>query len=237
MRDGRPAPPLHDPLERILIVPQAHTAIFATRFQIEMYELFHRSLGGQLGHMIGTPIIVLGMFVGLHGATHSVWPGIALLAAIVALGMRVDAIAASIIGVLGATMLALTVAWADVWAASGTVVGAALVGTGCAVQTLSHLFEDVPPPLSGTTRFVPVREWLRRLDLRNAARSSLLTMGVFFWLELWATPRIWTIQVLHVLMGGGYKPELRAALDRRAQEILADPTCDWRRPQPLESAA
>ena len=236
MRNG-PAPHRHPTLERLLIVPRAHTAIFATRFQIEMYELFHRTRGGRLGHLIGTPTIVAGVLLALHGGTGSPWWGVGVLAAIVALGLRVDRIAAAITGVLGAALLGLAALVVHAMPASATLVGVVLVGAGGAIQTLSHTFEDVPPPLSGTTCFVPIREWYAALELRGLLRSAALTWGVFFWLELWAAPRIWTIQVLHVLMRLGYRRELQAELDRRAEEILAHPTSDWRRPRPLESAA
>lgn len=235
MRKG-PAPHRHPTLERIFIVPRAHTAIFATRFQIEMYELFHRTRGGRLGHLLGTPTIVLGLFLALHAGTGTPWWGVGLLAVIVALGLPVDRLAAMITGVLGAALLGLAAALAGALP-SATIVGLVLVGTGGAVQTLSHTFEDVPPPLSGTTHFVPIREWYRDLQLRALLRSAALTWGVFFWLELWATPRIWTIQVLHLLMRAGYRPDLRSELDGRAQEILAQPTSDWRRPRSLGSAA
>lgn len=200
----RPAPTT---LDHVLIVPRAHSAIVATRFQIEIYDLFHRTLGGRLGHMIGTPITVFGVFLALRGSTQALWPGMLLLAAIVAFGMRIDKFAASLTGLLGAALLGLAALWPEAVMGSATLVGAVQIGAGCAIQTLSHLFEDVPPPLSGTRRFV------------------------CFWLELWATPRIWAIQMLQLLMALGYEPELRAALDRRAQEILAHPTGDGRRPQ------
>jgi hypothetical protein len=231
MRTG-PAPHRHDTLERILIVPRAHTAIFAARFQVEMYELFHRSRGGRLGHLIGTPTIVLGSLLALHGFTGAPWWGLALVAAIVGLGLRVDRIAAAISGALGIAMLGLVAVWAETTTGSATLVGLVLVGTGGAVQTLSHTFEDVPPPLSGAPSFVAFPEWVARTEARALLRSALLTWGVFFWLELWAAPRIWTIQLLHLLMRAGYRSALKSALDERAQEILAHPTSDWRRPRP-----
>ncbi len=99
------------------------------------------------------------------------------------------------------------------------------------MQTLSHLFEDVPPPHSGTPDFVPILPWMRRLDIRALLRSLVLTFGVFFWLELWASLRILPFQVLHLLMRAGYRPELRRSIDERIAEIVAAPSTDWRRPR------
>lgn len=222
--------------ERVLIVPRAHTAIFATRFQIEMYVLFHRSAVASIGHVVGTPTILLGAFLALQGLTGAMWAGLAVLAVVALLGSRVDALAGVITGALGLALLGFAAWLAGVTGGSATLVGLSLVGVGGAIQTLSHAFEDVPPPHSGSDAFVPMRDWRRRIDARELMRSTLLTAGVFFWLELWATPRIWAIQVLQALMALGYRPELRAELQARAEEILAHPTSDWRRPRPPANA-
>jgi hypothetical protein len=49
-------------------------------------------------------------------------------------------------------------------------------------------------------------------------------------LELWASIRIWPMQVLHVLMACGYRPQLRASIDARIVQIVHNPFSDWRRP-------
>lgn len=223
--------PARSTAERLLIVPRAHTAVLDTRFQLEMYALFHRSFGARLGHLVGSPMILLGVFTGLHALTGGIWAGMAVLAVIVALGLRIDTIAAGITAGLGLALLALAIRLADPVAGSAMLACVVLVGVGAAIQTLSHAFEDVPPPHSGSSRFVPVREWIPRIDLRELLRSTALTFGVFIWLELWATPRIWTIQVLSLLMAAGHRPKLREALRQRTREILDDPTSDWRRPR------
>ena len=103
---------------------------------------------------------------------------------------------------------------------------------------LSHVFEDVPPPLSGAPGFVPPRAWLRGIRLRDVVRASLQAVFVFFWLEMWATFRILPIQVLHLLMRAGHRPGLRIALDARVAAILDAPAGDWRRPRdPVGAAA
>jgi hypothetical protein len=232
MTSMRPTP--HDMGERIFIVPRAHTAIFETRFQLEMYVLFHRSPVAWIGHVVGTPTILLGAFVALQALGGATWPALALLAVVTLLGIRIDALAGAITGVLGLALVGLAAWLGAATGSNGTLVGLALVGVGGAIQTFSHAFEDVPPPHSGTDVFVPMRDWKRRIDLRELVRSTALTLGVFFWLELWATPRIWAIQVLQALMAAGWKPELRAALKERTREILVDPTSDWRRPRPRD---
>src|SRR5262245_7066377 len=46
----------------VLIVPMVHVRLFDHRFQREMYELFHREAVCRIGHMICTPLIMLGLF-------------------------------------------------------------------------------------------------------------------------------------------------------------------------------
>ena len=97
------------------------------------------------------------------------------------------------------------------------------------VQTFSHLFEDVPPPLSGGEGFVPLRVWVRNVDFRVVLRAALLTLLVFYWLELWASFRILPLQVLHVLMRAGHRPALRRAVDARVADILGGRAGGWQR--------
>lgn len=217
--------------EQLLIVPRSHTDVFASRYQVEMYELFHRTLGGRLGHMVGTPTILLGLMMMMDRASGGVWPALVLAGAIGLYGMRVERVAGLVTALLAAGLAALsTLVVAQTgdqtyWVALGLVVGA------CAAQTLSHGFEDVPPPLSGTVGFMPVMEWAVTRRIRDFARSGFLFFGVFFWLELWATFRIWPLQVLHVLMALGYRPELREQLTQRCEEIVAAPAgSEWRSP-------
>src|SRR5205823_3295088 len=109
------------------------------------------------------------------------------------------------------------------------IAGALLIG-GCVIQTFSHMFEEVPPPQSGSAEFVPFGRWIRAVGAREIVRSTVLTFGVFIWLELWATPRIWPLQLLHLLMRAGHRPELKRKLAARVAAILAAPLSDWRRP-------
>jgi hypothetical protein len=219
--------------ERVLIVPMAHTELGDVSFQLEMYELFHRTPGGRIGHMIGTPTILFGLFL-LVSRIPGVGAGLvagALITAIAAWGLVIDRLTGAVTLALCTGLGLGALAAGASLGAQAIVVGIALAVAGCLVQTLSHLFEHVPPPQSGTTEFVPVRTWLRGIGVVDALRSALLTFAVFFWLELWATLRIWPIQVLHVLMRVGHRRALRRALEERVAEILADPAADWKRPR------
>jgi uncharacterized membrane protein YGL010W len=218
--------------EHLLIVPAAHTHIGHLAFQVEMYELFHRTPGGRLGHGLGTPAILFGVLMLLSRAPGPAAPLLAagLVLGIAAWGAAIDRLVGAVTMVLGAALAAGAAASAKALGAGAGVAVALMVG-GCAVQTFSHLFEDVPPPISGTEGFLPVNTWLARLDLVAGVRSAALTLGIFYWLELWASLRVLPLVVLHLAMRAGHRPELRRALDERIAQIVAHPTADWRRPR------
>jgi uncharacterized membrane protein YGL010W len=219
--------------ERLFIVPAAHTRLADVAFQAEMYELFHRTPAGRIGHMIGTPTILLGVLVLTSRAPGAAAPllAVALAFGIAAWGLVIDRLAGLVTSIATALLAVSAFVLARALGPETALAAAlALVLGGCSVQTFSHAFEDVPPPLSGAAEFVPPSAWLRRARLREVVRAASLTVGVFFWLEMWATFRILPLQVLHLLMRAGHRPELRSALDARVSAILAAPASDWKQP-------
>jgi hypothetical protein len=158
-------------------------------------------------------------------------PAVAVIAAAIVLGMAawggaLDRAAGMVTAAVGAVLASAA------YAASRALdprVGLALVLGGCAVQTFSHLFEDVPPPLSGADRFVPLRVWVRGVDFRIVVRAAVQTVLIFYWLELWASFRILPLQVLHLMMRAGHRPALRRAVDARVAEILGGRADGWQR--------
>jgi len=219
--------------EALFIVPAAHTRLADVSFQTEIYELFHRTLGARIGHLIGTPSVLFGTLLLASGAPGAAAPVlvIGLILGVAAFGVAVDRLAglataiASVL--LAVAALLLTQALGP---ETALVVALSCVFGGCAVQTFSHVFEDVPPPVSGSPEFVTPSAWRRRVRVFELLRLTLLTFLVFYWLELWACFRILPLQILHLLMWAGHRPDLRRALDARMAAILAAPASDWRRP-------
>jgi hypothetical protein len=54
---------------------------------------------------------------------------------------------------------------------------------------------------------------------------------VFPLLEIWAAPRVWVLQVLHLMMRAGYRPALRDRLESRVIQILDDARTGWAQPE------
>jgi hypothetical protein len=77
---------------------------------------------------------------------------------------------------------------------------------------------------------VPVGAWLRTTRPAYLAYAALLALTVHPMLELWGTPRVWPLQVQHLLMRAGYRPDLKRRIDERVAAIVANPGSDWRDP-------
>lgn len=221
----------------LFIVPQAHVR-FDRRFQTEMYELFHVRALARWGHLICTPIIVVALLAALValGPLTAAGPFTidgALLGAlaIVAWSFYVDRTAAlvmiplAIAAMLGARELAA--ALGD----HALLCSLALAWAGGLLQAISHASEPIPPPWTGSHAFVPLGTWLRTAPPSRMLGLALLSPSVFTLLEVWASPRVWVLEILHLMMRAGYRPNLRANLDSRVNEMLADARTGWTQPE------
>jgi uncharacterized membrane protein YGL010W len=210
---------------RILIVPAAHSRIFDMRLQATMYDVFHRDWRCRWGHRLATPVVVLGLLT----AAGALWPAHAAVpiavvgAVLVALWLKLDRTAT----LLAAPALALLgyAAYAAVAAtAQPLALGLGLVVAGGVVQAGTHLFEPVPPPLSGCDAFVDGPTCLRRRGLRGLVAATALWLGVYWWLEVWAATRVFLLQWQQVLFACGARPSLAAAIRRESDRFHAAPT-------------
>jgi hypothetical protein len=196
---------------RLLIVPASHVHIFDRAFQIEMYALFHRRWICRLGHAVCTPIVIASLFA-LATKLHPM-AGVAAALVLFATYVHFDRRVAAILA-LPVALALLAGRWFS--SHSYSTIAAVMVGAA-AVQAISHGVEDLPPPLS--RGFRPVREFLRQASLAQIA-SLVLLSSFYFFLELWASPRVWPIQVhsLMLRLSGG---ESRRALSERVREHVA----------------
>jgi len=216
-------------LRHALIVPAVHHRVLDDRFQREMYELFHRKAVCRIGHAVCTPIIMLGLFllgvsVGRAPLDAGLALGLLLAAWYLASERVVGGIMIGLILVLEIAAHLLAGALRNGPSAHTTALG--IVAAGALLQTWSHVVEDVPPPVSGADGWVPVGTWFRESGPAHLAYAALLSLFAPL-LELWGTPRVWPLQVLHLMMRAGYRPELKKQIDARVAEIVANPTSGW----------
>lgn len=187
---------------------------------MNLYRLFHGRALSRVTHAVCTPLVTLCMLAALaHVRPWGVplsWP-FALLAA--AYGFAYG----PVVGVALAPVVAV-LAVAAGYAASATSVSTAIGGmyVFAGLQAWSHMLEPVPPPLSGEDRFVPVGQWWHAAGVARRAAAIVLSATVFVFLELIASPKVLACQVLEHLFALGYRPALRAQIDRDAGALMAN---------------
>lgn len=231
-------------LYEALIVPSAHTRVFDATFQLEMYEVFHTTSATRVGHLLCTPIANISLlaaatafpFVPVTPLGWMTFDG-AALAALLALAVYV-AVHGTWAFVM-APVLMLSVGMAHILAAalgpSAVPGGLAIALAAAVVQTFSHAFEPVPPPWSGSYRWISLKEFLLRTPTLRLALLAAVAVLVFPVLELWACPRIWPVQFVQVAMRAGLRPALARRIRSRVQSILTDARTGWALP-PSEGA-
>jgi uncharacterized membrane protein YGL010W len=217
-------------LARYLVVPGAHVRIGDFHYQAELYDVFHMHWGSRLGHMVCTPIVVLGALTSLAalplvitglGALEGVpVASVVFAAGLAAYFFGLDALTGLVTTPIVAALLAVAVLVARASGAHVAWVGLAPMAIGAVAQAGSHLFEDLPPPWGAERTWKPLREVLRVLTPRMALGLATLVL-VSFALEWWASFRILGLQMNFLAMSAGLRPDLVAQLERRRVEILA----------------
>lgn len=215
-------------IHALLIVPQAHVR-FDRTFQGEMYELFHRRPLARYGHLVVTPVINIALLAALVAVSPAA--AIAGAVAIALWSLHVDRVAGAIMMPIAAAALLGAHALAAALGTHAVLLSLAIVWAGGFAQALSHASEPIPPPWTGSHRFMSLGEWLRAAPLPRIVGLALLSPTVFPLLEIWAAPRVWVLQVLHLMMRAGYRTALREQLEVRVIEILDDARAGWAQPE------
>jgi hypothetical protein len=218
-------------LYEALIVPSAHTRVFDSEFQHEVYEVFHTRAATRWIHRLCTPIANISLLATATALPFASFDG-AILAAIIAL--------LGYLAVHGAWALAMIPVLAFAVAAAHILAGALgpWVVTGglsiafyaAFIQTLSHAFEPVPPPWSGSYGWITLKEFLLRTPPLKLVVLSAVAVLIFPVLEFWAAPRIWPVQIIQLLMNAGFRPAFALRTRDRVRAIFADARNGWSLP-------
>jgi hypothetical protein len=172
--------------------------------------------------MVCTPVIVFGLLALADAAAphHVVLFGAsaALLLYWLALDVRAALLAAPLLGLL--TYLAAAL---GAYASHPVSVAIAVVVGGGIAQAGTHMFEPVPPPLSGTDGFVDGRTYLRKTGLGGMVRGALLWLGCYWILEVWAAPRVLVLQAQELLLAFGCRPAFAANVRREVARFVRSP--------------
>ncbi|MCW2859386.1 MAG: hypothetical protein JWP48_1094 [Actinoallomurus sp.] len=227
MQDQRPSESRAHALVRYLtIVPQAHYAVFDADLKMTLFELFHTNRISRVGHAVCTPIVC---FSALAALAQVVLPS-PLDAPHLSLALPVAALLGAHgylhggrIGALTTAVVAMMTLAATLYAAAGIPHALALAVGGMllagALQTWSHAFEPVPPPLSGERDFLSLAVWRSQASPGRKLAAAALATTAFIALELLASFRILPCQLRAYALALGRAPSERIVLDRRVTEL------------------
>ncbi|GAA4243137.1 hypothetical protein [Dactylosporangium darangshiense] len=224
------------------VTPSTNITVLNLRYQAYLNLIFHRTRLAKVGHAVCMPLIVASMLAACcalplgslpvnaslpAAAGLSIWwlwwavkerdplwgaSGVLLVAALYALAnaayeLRPHAIA-------GSALLAQPLAW---------------VVLGSLLQAASHALEPLPPRVTRSPRWVPMREYLFGAEGRRNSRTTvarrvghLAAQTVFGTVdELVASPRLLPVLLLDLLWRLGHDPARRAAWRAQAARAFA----------------
>jgi hypothetical protein len=233
------------------VTPATNVTVLNLRYQAYLNLVFHRTRLARVGHAICMPVIVAAMLAvlcPLRLGSGPALPGLTL------------PVNASLVGAVGlATWWA---AWAvkerdAVWATCGVASAAALYGLAnvayharpgaggfaalivlaSLLQAGSHILEPLPPRVSRSLHWVPVREYVlgppraphgARQVLRRCGHLAAQTVyGTVD--ELVASPRLLPVLLLDWLWRAGHRPQQSASYRGLAAGAIAsgNPALDY----------
>ena len=218
----------HAFLRYLTIVPQAHYAVFDADLQMTLYQVFHTHRISRIGHAVCTPIVCFSALAALAQVRVPLpfdAPPLSLALPFAVLLGANGYLYGRRIGGLTTAVVALMALAATFFAAAGipnalalSVGGMLLAG---ALQTWSHAFESVPPPLSGQRGFASLGVWWSQASPGRKVAAAALATTAFIALELLASFRILPCQLRAYTLALGRAPLERMALDRRVAELRA----------------
>ena len=212
---GRPRPSF---LDLVLVDRHVYWRVLSLDYQVEQFEVFHRSRVTRWTHYVGTQVIVGAFLLACAGRSVGPVPAMLLLAVglvawYLALDVVTGAVAGVQVGVLSGLALLLSGAGAGLREAVWALVVAA------AAQNVSHAVEPVPPVLTGRG-FEPFAVFWARATTRERVR--VIALNVFYLpLELVSAPRLFPVHVLQALYRAGWRRDQAEDVRARASAILA----------------
>lgn len=219
-------------LDHVFTIPEAQVKIFDLEWQSVFYTVFHQTRTARLLHAICmAPIVmclyVLTSYISLGGQSILPWA-----AEITAINGAFVVMIISIIWYLimdiqvGLVALPFVVAF---WLIANVVnhtagdlglpIALAVLVLTTMIQTISHQPEMVPPPHSGSSKFVQFKYWVQNVPFLHRLRVGLM-FPWFSFIELISSPRLFPIQLLRLMHKFGYKPELEELTKKKARRVL-----------------
>jgi hypothetical protein len=212
---GNPRSRARTVLRYLTIVPQAHYSVLDRDLQTALYELFHTHPISRVGHAVCTPIVCISALAALARIGLPLHAPALVFAALLSVNGFLYGV-----GVLTTTVVAMMTLGATLFGGvpHALVLSLAMMLLAGALQTWSHAFEPVPPPLSGQPGFLSAGVWRSQSSPGRKLAAVALSMTAFVALELLASFRILPCQLRAYTLASSSD---RTAVDRRVAELRA----------------
>lgn len=218
--------------EHLLTIPEAQLRVFDLKWQSTFYTVFHQTRISKLLHTFCMAPIVFSLYILasyvniLEASLLSSAPNITAVN-----GSLIVLILSSIwylimdvtIGLV--TMPIILAFWVlanvfnSYFGTTGIYIALGMLFLFSFIQTVSHQPEPVPPPHSGSKKFLAYKKWMKIASIGQKVKVIVL-FPVFTCVELISSPRLLPVQVLRLLHRFGYRKELEQETTERAKRVL-----------------
>lgn len=219
-------------VDHLLTIPEAQTRIFDLEWQSTFYTVFHQTRTSRLLHALCMAPICFSLFLLATywdlgtGSLFRTLPEltaingsiiILMICSIWYIAMDRTVGFATMPVILGFWLLANGTHY--LMGMSGVWFGLALLFGASAIQTISHQPEQVPPPHSGTDKFMSFPEWQQKASFWHKFKVSVM-FPIFTMVELISSPRLMPVQILRLMHKFGYRKDMEARNNLRARRVL-----------------
>ncbi|MFT5104205.1 MAG: YGL010W-like membrane protein [Candidatus Latescibacterota bacterium] len=219
-------------VEHLLTIPEAQVRIFDLKWQSTFYTVFHQTKTSKLLHTLCMAPIVFSLFALASYVEFSdaylfeafpiitVVNGALLVFVISAIWYLIMDITVGLVTVpIILTFWLLANAFNAVFGTDGVYLALITLFTFSFIQTLSHQPEPVPPPHSGSKKFVAFKKWAKIASVSQKIKVITL-FPVFTCVELISSPRLLPVQVLRLMHRFGFRKDLEKETTERAKRVL-----------------
>lgn len=219
-------------IEHLLTIPEAQVRIFDLKWQSTFYTVFHQTRTSKVLHTLCMAPIVFTLFAlasfidfsdaslvsSLPSATAINGAFVVLLISVIWY-MLMDATIGLVSLPVLFTFWILANAFNAYFGSDGIYIAFGTLFFFSFIQTVSHQPEPVPPPHSGSKKFVAYKKWAKTASLGQKMKVIVL-FPVFTCVELISSPRLLPVQILRLMHRFGYKKDLEAETTALAKRVL-----------------
>lgn len=219
-------------VEHLLTIPEAQVRIFDLKWQSTFYTVFHQTKTSKLLHTLCMAPIVFSLFA---LASYINFSDVSLINSLPSVTAINGALVVLIVSAIWYLVMDLTIGLITIpiiiafWilantfntflGANGIYIALGMLFLFSFIQTVSHQPEPVPPPHSGSKKFVADKKWMKISSIGQKVKVFVL-FPVFTCVELISSPRLLPVQVLRLMHRFGFRKEFEKETTALAKRVL-----------------